>query len=1043
MNRLIYLIIFSVISSFSLVAQNVSKQDPMTLFSQSKFSAAQQLYQNMIINDPSDEIANYYNARCSKELFSSDAVFLYENFLKCFPFSNLTYDVYRDLALLYYRQSNFNYSIKFFLKLDRINSTPHLLFKLAYANFRVDSLADAEYYFYKLLNFENKYMSTAKYYLAYIDFQRGFYKKALLRFKQLEGDKQFGSIVPYYIMQIYFLQKNYKQLIATAKPIIEIVVNSRKAEVSRLLAEAYYYTEDYANAVFYFNQYIALEKDFNPIVYFHIGHSYFKINEFENAINFLERITSKVENVSQYSTYYLGASYLQLKQYNYALQAFKKSSSYNDDLLIQEDAFFNYAKLSYQLDLPFENTVDILNIYLETYDHKEHKQKIESILAQTLMSGRKYQQALEALKNIKRPSTEQKKVLQQLAFFLGIQEYNKDSFNKSIVYFELASDYSINEDIAYLNIFWLADSYYKLNDFKKSEQLYSSLDNNINFPEYDKSLQYNLGYVFFKQKQYELANSFFRKYEKISTDSLYLNDIYLRIADCFFMNQEYSLSEKYYDKAITISLFDSDYALYKRSVALGLNNQDALKIELLTKLKNQFLSSIYYDDALYDLAEHYKNVSNNSLAIEHYDKLIDISKDPLILADAHLSKGMIYFNTNMENDAIQQFLFVVNNFQQTIYFKEALSGLQAAYMSLGRVDEYLEIIKAIPSVRLSESEQDSLFYNAAFIKFSDMDYEISFLNFSDYLSKFPKAIFKNSAIYYSAICAEKIGDTLEAINLYNQLIEVSNIEYQESALSFLARVHYSQGNFETSNTHYTSLIDIATNNSLRREAIIRLMYGNEIINKELSYKYALQVISLDKADKWLISKSKIIIARYEFESGNYKKAKTIFEEVSVLSYNQEGAEAKYYLAYFAYLNDSLDIAEKMIFDLADNSSDDYFIAKSFILLADIYLAKGNYFQAKATLESVIDNHSGEELIYLARSRWEYIINKKESLSNLNEDSQSYIEIFEDEIDYTIDDFSDDNETIDIYYKVSKADTISNIQNDYINNLNKKNKNEIE
>jgi len=138
------------------------------------------------------------------------------------------------------------------------------------------------------------------------------------------------------------------------------------------------------------------------------------------------------------------------------------------------------------------------------------------------------------------------------------------------------------------------------------------------------------------------------------------------------MTQEYSLSESYYDKAIDYSLFDTDYAIYKRSVALGLVGKNTSKVKLLTKLTADFLSSAYYDDALHDLARHYKNISKNSLAIEYYDKLLVATKDDQFIADAYLSKGMIYFNSNRVNDAIDEFLFVVNNFQQTMYFKGSI-----------------------------------------------------------------------------------------------------------------------------------------------------------------------------------------------------------------------------------------------------------------------------------------------------------------------------------------------------------------------------------
>ena len=58
------------------------------------------------------------------------------------------------------------------------------------------------------------------------------------------------------------------------------------------------------------------------------------------------------------------------------------------------------------------------------------------------------------------------------------------------------------------------------------------------------------------------------------------------------------------------------------------------------------------------------------------------------------------------------------------------------------------------------------------------------------------------------------------------------------------------------------------------------------------------------------------------------------------------------------------------FFLAENFSNDFYIAKAFILLSDIYILKKNLFQAKATLESIIENHENEFIINIARKKWE-------------------------------------------------------------------------
>ena len=108
-------------------------------------------------------------------------------------------------------------------------------------------------------------------------------------------------------------------------------------------------------------------------------------------------------------------------------------------------------------------------------------------------------------------------------------------------------------------------------------------------------------------------------------------------------------------------------------------------------------------------------------------------------------------------------------------------------------------------------------------------------------------------------------------------------------------------------------------------------------------------------------KANIIISRLDFDNGNYNKAKKIFREIVSIDNNTDGAEAMYMLIYLTYLDDSLDLAEKMIFEMPESFSDDYYIAKAFILLSDIYVSRDNVFQAKATLESIIENYNGKEL----------------------------------------------------------------------------------
>ena len=996
---------------FILVCSLLKAQEDLTqakeLFDNGKYSACQSILNHISNNDVIIPEVMYLNAKCSKELYLTDAISLYNELNIVFPYHKFKDEVSKDLAHIYYRKKEYSNAIPLFLKANTLSNEE--MFKLAYSCFSVDSLEKARLYFSKIIDSDSKFASTSQYYYAYIAYEKGLYNSALKGFLKLLDDEKFGSIVPYYISQIYFHKKAYQKLINFAKPLSENVIASRKSEINRLLAEAYYRTDNFINAVDYFEAFIDDEKKVHSIVYFLLGHSYFKSENYEGAISNLERVSNASDSVMQFSSYYLGSSYLELENYNYALQAFKKSASYNYNIKLKEDAYYSYAKLSYQLEHPFNNTLEVLNTYLETFNHLHHKKEIKTLMVDILQSTSKYSEAYTVLKNINMPSINQKKLLQQLSFFMGVKQFNQQNFKEAITFFSHSNKYPFSDTYSYLSNFWMADCYFQLSNYGRSIDIYRSLppsaDDNLFV--YEELKKYNLAYSYFQIQDYVNAVQLFRSYEKLATDSMKLNDTYLRIADCYFMNSDFLLSAKYYSKAFAVNLFDADYALYQNALSLGLLGKNIEKERLLNKIVVDFPNSSYYDNSLYELATYYKNVSNYDLANKYYDQLISSSSDNNLIADAYLSKGMMYFNSGKVQLAIDEFLFVVNYFPQTKYLKEALSGLQSAYASLARIDEYLLVLESLPEISITKAEQDSLTYNTAFMKFAEMDYGVAQNAFQKYIENFKDGVFIDDAAYYNAISSLKIGDTLSAILNYEKVLAGRFSSYKEDALLFLARRNYNLFDYEKSNRYYAELLDFASSNSIKREVIIRLMKGNENIDKKVAVKYAKQVIALDKTDDWLLSKAYIIIARDEFDSGNYAKSKLTFERVSKLSFYDEGAEAKYYLAYLTYLDEDFVLAEQLIFTLAQDYTNDYFIAKAFILLADIYVAQNNYFQAKATLESIIENHDDENLVVFARKKLEIILEGEQEITVGELDKESFILILEDEFRYEVEELDED------------------------------------
>ena len=111
-----------------------------------------------------------------------------------------------------------------------------------------------------------------------------------------------------------------------------------------------------------------------------------------------------------------------------------------------------------------------------------------------------------------------------------------------------------------------------------------------------------------------------------------------------------------------------------------------------------------------------------------------------------------------------------------------------------------------------------------------------------------------------------------------------------------------------------------------------------------------------------------------------------------------GAEARYHIAKIYYRQAELDKAKTACFKVdRETPSQTKWVAKSFIVLAQVYESKGELYQAKATLKSIIDNYSGdEEVLSEARTNLNRVEESERKSSKLkDENSNNTLEMDDD------------------------------------------------
>jgi TolA-binding protein len=126
-------------------------------------------------------------------------------------------------------------------------------------------------------------------------------------------------------------------------------------------------------------------------------------------------------------------------------------------------------------------------------------------------------------------------------------------------------------------------------------------------------------------------------------------------------------------------------------------------------------------------------------------------------------------------------------------------------------------------------------------------------------------------------------------------------------------------------------------------------------------KYVKLIKESEKASEEEKNSSDLYAGKAYLLKADTAQAEKAFNTVVSKTKTVAGAEAKYNIALLQYTRGEYKTSTKTCFDLINNMpSYDYWVAKSFILLSDNYVALKDNLQAKSTLLSLIDNYEGKD-----------------------------------------------------------------------------------
>jgi tetratricopeptide (TPR) repeat protein len=965
--------------SYTFTQPSHAYQEGVSLYLQKQYSAAQHQLNIFLQNaNPLDivrrEEASYCMAACAFALRQSNAKTLIEEQLSTYPSSPQQAHLHYMDGILKFEAKHYNAALSEFKKITikQLDPSEGLLchFATGYSYMAINRLTDALIEFKSLLG-NDKYDAVATYYYAYCEYALDNYDEALPYFQKIDQLEEFSALAPYYIIQIFAKQHDYANVKSYGTHLLKLQPNnSKNSEVYRLLGECNYREKNYKLAVDQFIKAGEMDAFLPRNTLYMWGISCYQTNHFADAISPLSKVATVSDSLGQNGFFWLGNSYIQLKETLKAKLAFEAASKMSYDKAIQEEAMYNYAMTTYTSTSPFGESVKIFDQFLTQFTQSQHSEVIKTDLATVLLASKDYPAALQAIQKLQSNSPQIAAAKENILFHLGVEQFNNNHYQAAIDYFTQSIAAETFGTIMAQTYFWQGECYYRLHDYQsaiKNWLAYQSNTLSVKDANYNQS-NYNLGYAYFKVNDFKQSQLYFLRFAGNEHDPLLpiYNDALIRIADCHFQTRDFNDAHIYYTQVIAKNVTASAYAQYQTAFIDGLEKHYLSKIDELNKLIQNFPTSEYTEQGYYEIGRAYISLGKYDKAITAYQTLLQKFPNGLLARKSALEIGMSYYNLNNNQQALIAYKTVVANYPGSNEANEAMQNIENIYVDLADANDYLAYRRSLgKNNALSINAQDSLtFVTAEKIYFTGQT-EQAINQLNQYLNQFcPQGNYCIKATYYLADCYRQLHQSTNALAFYQKLAAIKGNPYQEEALAQCASITYDAKTYDEALGFFQLLLNLTTNNTYKQAAILGILQSSYLIhNSSITITTANNIFTDLQATPEMKDEARFDrAASYQF----INQPDSAFADWSTLAQDVRtgyGAQAKYEVAKYYFDKNDLVKSENEILDFINKGTPyPYWLAKSFLLLSDIYVKKGDDFQAKQYLLSLHDNyHANDEI----------------------------------------------------------------------------------
>ena len=960
----LFSLLFSIIGQSQLYDNSLNTELSSHFFGLNYFPASWQssIFEEDIYSVASlQEKVEFNKLSNSLRLNYSGAEKMLYQFKDDYPNNIVSKNIDLDVANYYFNNEKYRYALKWYNRISENEVSkldkPMYNFNKGYTLFSAKNYKKALPYLEKVKDNKN-YESDAYYYLGHIAYQLEDYDGALSSFKNISDTTQKDDL-SYFQADMNFRLGRFNQAIELAQKAIIDSNKNEKSELSKIIGESYFNLVSYSESIPYLEGYKGKRGKWKNDDYYQLGYAYFKEKKFEKAIGQFNKIIGEKNALAQSAYYALAECYLETNLKASALNAFKSASAMSFNSQIKEDAFLNYAKLSYEIGNPFEDPPKVLVDFLEAYPKNEQQELIKELLINSYTKSGNYTAALEILEN--KNGYKNNGNLKRVLILSAIQQYQSGFFSKASTLFKRGLKIKENKSLEAYALYWFARSEYERNLFDNALDLFKQFRKHPKKNEINGAyvLNYDIGYVYFKLGEYEYALKSFEAFNESNSqlDISLQRDTFLRMGDCQFALKKYWPAMENYNIAIAINPKLGAYATFQKGLCYGFVERNTNKIKTLNKFLKIYPEDALIDDVLFQLASAYSQEQSYEMAIITYETLLNRFNNSPYLGKASLNKGLILYNQEKYEVAKTILENVALTYKNYAIGEQAIRTLKEIAVDQGKVAAFGKWIKINKLGTFNNFELEKTAFSSAERQLIQGNNNSALRLFEEYLETYPIGLFSKEATFYLADLYYGKEIFNKALVAYQSLVKDQISVYTEKALTRIITIMKNNDQQKEAVPYMEQLAEIASLEENKQFAKLNLMQAYYKLNKyDEALKTSEEVLSFSKLNKTVKWDALKIKARSFLSLKDTLNAAVAYQILEKSPETFIVAEAMYFRANHLYHKEKYELSRNLITNISRISGQSgKWKVKSLLLLAKNYYALDDAFQAIFILESLIEN----------------------------------------------------------------------------------------